>query len=764
MKERAVYSIMALVLVLGMALTLATPVGAATPPFTGDVPTDFTGPGILTVLDPGGIGDVGLPTSPPTPPLNTVSGWDMVDFRLTYDAVNDKLYVGINTDGIAGDADGDGFPGVTAAWLLGHGGTDQVNLGGSESIAVYFNLDQDMAGPDEDYDVIVGVSDSTNLGGFTCANFTGDPSGPSGCFGPSLGYHTGTYHATPSASDPDFELTILHFSELPDQDDSLGAFRVCVFMGSEDDNGIGEDTICYEQSPSTNTTITSSAPVVVSGDTVNLTVTEENDGDVPLTNPQVVVTQGGSPLDTLTSSDPHSGDSNLDGILDPAEIWSWTISSDPITTTTTFVATGSGVAPGDFLVTYPDDPDERDEVTVDTINPDTITTIVASESTVLSGDTVSLNVTEENTGDDPLTNPYVTVSPSTAGGSMFIYGDSFFDFSSDTIPNGILDTTETWRWINIPSNAITGTTTFVALGFGTDSLSQEVSFAAGNLGERDEVTIYTIRPDTITTIAANATWVSPGSLVSLTVTEQNTGGVNLTNPYVEVRQGTNPSPIYTLDETWPAADFSGDDNHNGILETTETWTWTNVLSNPINTPTTFEALGFGTDSGGNEVSFAEGYSGERDTVTVYVTGEACLEICKFQDANVNGMWDPGEPWLPDWKFHVTGPAGYDRWVTTGSDGCVVLLDLVSGTYTVTEELKAGWYNTRPGGDPPYEQDIFVAAGPECARVTFGNREEIRDIPPNIPAMNKWGIIAMITLFAGLLVWTVRRKRLSSRMS
>jgi hypothetical protein len=34
-------------------------------------------------------------------------------------------------------------------------------------------------------------------------------------------------------------------------------------------------------------------------------------------------------------------------------------------------------------------------------------------------------------------------------------------------------------------------------------------------------------------------------------------------------------------------------------------------------------------------------------------------------------------------------------------------------------------------------------------------------PPRVPAVNHWGIIAMITLFAGLLVWTVRRKRLAS---
>jgi len=34
-------------------------------------------------------------------------------------------------------------------------------------------------------------------------------------------------------------------------------------------------------------------------------------------------------------------------------------------------------------------------------------------------------------------------------------------------------------------------------------------------------------------------------------------------------------------------------------------------------------------------------------------------------------------------------------------------------------------------------------------------------PPGVPTMNHWGIVAMITLFTGLLVWTVRRRRLAS---
>jgi hypothetical protein len=865
MKEKALYSIMALVLVLGMALTLATPVGAATPTFTGNVTVDFTGPGILTIPDPGGLGDV---TMPANATANATSGWNMIDFRLTYNATTDTLYVGINTAMIAGDADGDGNPGGTSAWLADEGGTDFPNLGASECISVYFNPDQDT-----DYDAIVGVQSGNDTTGFQVATWGTDASH----FGTNItGNHPGsTYFASPNATAPHWEFTVTNFTGLPGQDALLAGLNVSAFMGSLDDNGIGEDFIFYNQSPSTNTTITSSAPMVVAGGSVNLTVSEYNAGNVPLTGVEVEVLQDSTILDNLDYGDGPSGD-NGNGILDIGETWIWTnVPSNPISANTTFNATGSAIAPGDFLVTYPDDPGERDQVTVNSIAPNTTTSIAASAATVMYGGSVTLNVTEQNTGDDPLTNPYVevrqdgtliatlnstspnfsgdngngildttetwkwtnvpsnaitgtttfeakgfgtdslgnpvsyptysseratvgvnTIAPNTtttitASATTVMYGGSVTlnvteqntgddpltnpyvevrqdgtliatlnstspNFSGDN-GNGILDTTETWKWTNVPSNAITGTTTFEAKGFGTDSLGNPVSYPTYS-SERATVGVNTIQPNTVTTITASAAIVDVGNSVSLNVTEHNSGGDPLTNPYVEVRQGG--TLIATLNSTSP--NFSGD-NGNGILDTTETWTWTNVTSNPITAATMFEAKGFGTDSLGNPVSYPT-YPSERATVTVNVRGEGCLEICKFEDANVNGMWDPGEPWLPDWKFHVTGPAGYDTWVTTGPDGCIVLLDLVSGTYTVTEELKAGWYNTRPGGDPPYDQPVTVGISMECARVEFGNREEIKDIPPMVPTMNKWGIIAMIALFTGLLVWTVRRKRLSSRMS
>jgi hypothetical protein len=507
MEKRALYYIMALVLVLGMALTLATPVGAATPTFTGNVTVDFTGPGILTIPDPGGLGDVSMPANATA---GSISGWNMIDLRLTYNATTDILYVGINTARIAGDADGDGDPGHTSVWLANDGGHDYPDLGASECISVYFDLDQDGT-----FDVIAGVPSGANITGFTVANWGTDPSQ----FGTDIPGHSGSgYYTSPSAAAPHWEFTVTNFTGLPGQDALLAGFRVGAFMGSQDDDGIGEDFIPYEQSPHTTTTIISSAPMVVAGGSVNLTVTEHNAGGVDLTSPQVVVTKNGAYFATLEWP-PDSGDTADPGVLNVGETWSWTILSFAITATTTFVATGSGIAPGDFPVTYPSDPGEQDDVTVNTMGPDTITSINASATTVMSGGSVNLTITEENTGDDPLTNPYVLVNP---GGYNLTKLSSYFVPGSDTYGDGILGVGETWRWTNIPSGPITTTTTFVALGFGTDSLDHEVSYATGYLGERDDVTVKTMSPPpgpvgwevySVNKLAVLAPWIALAAVI-----------------------------------------------------------------------------------------------------------------------------------------------------------------------------------------------------------------------------------------------------------
>ncbi|MCB9529369.1 MAG: putative metal-binding motif-containing protein [Myxococcales bacterium] len=212
----------------------ATPVFAQPIWFTGNVEVDFQGPGVFVIPDPPGV-DVGIPVQFPA---GTISGHDMEDIRLSYDAAADTLYVGFNTYRIGGDVDGDGDPARTSAALAAIGGSDRPHFGGTESFTLSIDIDED-----GDYDVIVGVSGLTDLSGFTVATFEGSPFAPGFAFGDDLFDHIGAVHASPSAAQPHVEFTILRFSELLGRSelDASARFGVNAFMGSFGDAGIGED-------------------------------------------------------------------------------------------------------------------------------------------------------------------------------------------------------------------------------------------------------------------------------------------------------------------------------------------------------------------------------------------------------------------------------------------------------------------------------------------------------------------------------------------
>jgi len=344
-------------LVLGtllVSLCMVVPTIAATPTFTGDVEFDFTGPGVLIISDP--VPDVGMPGTPPG-----ITGWDLAGLRLTYDSGTDTMYVGLNSSTILGDADGDGDPGVTSAYLLALTGADKANLGESETAAVYFDLNQDGT-----YDVIGGISGLTDITGFSVNTFSGAFFPPFN-FGTPLAGNIGTVSASPSASSPDLEFSITQWSSLPNQDSDVG-FSVGAFCGSLQDAGIGEDFIAYTQSPSTDVGISASA---IDAGTVDLIVTEHNDsGDgTPLTDVEVVVDDG-SLIATLNAGNVTSGDGGVAGVLEDTETWTWSytaiaaLENVAVGTGKTFTATGRGTDPAGFVVTYPGDPDEQASVTV----------------------------------------------------------------------------------------------------------------------------------------------------------------------------------------------------------------------------------------------------------------------------------------------------------------------------------------------------------------------------------------------------------------
>jgi hypothetical protein len=224
--------------------------------------------------------------------------------------------------------------------------------------------------------------------------------------------------------------------------------------------------VSYESiNPNTDVKISSSASQVLAGDTVDLTVTEENTGNADLAGAYVSVDNGVGDL----SAPPTSGD-NGNGILEPGETWSWTVPGVVVNSDTTFTATGHGTDPLGNDITYPDYPDEQDSVDVTALNPSTVTGISASSTTVSSGDTVTLTLTEENDGDTNLAGAYVEID-----NGVGTFDSSSANFSGDN-GNGILEPGETWQWTT--DVVVTSAITYTATGHGTDPLGNDVTYPA----------------------------------------------------------------------------------------------------------------------------------------------------------------------------------------------------------------------------------------------------------------------------------------------
>ncbi len=229
--------------------------GVKTINFTGDPETDFTGDGVFILNDsldgnsmP--IPDVGVP--PQLGPV--ISGWDI---KSTYFFTNiNELYIGLDYFGIAGDADGNGFPESSSPEHVAIGGQDIPFMGLSESLAVHIDLDQDGI-----FEFIAGVpaGDPPN-GSLGCENFdlndcfglyndSNNNSSSGGNSFESLITPLDNSFALPSSDLPDIEFKIGDWQNLsgwdavePDSCETF-SFDVRMFSGSFQDAGIGEDFI-----------------------------------------------------------------------------------------------------------------------------------------------------------------------------------------------------------------------------------------------------------------------------------------------------------------------------------------------------------------------------------------------------------------------------------------------------------------------------------------------------------------------------------------
>jgi hypothetical protein len=300
-----------------------------------------------------------------------------------------------------------------------------------------------------------------------------------------------------------------------------------------------------------------SAPTVRDGDTVIYTYQVTNDGNEDLLS--VNLTD-----DTCAPVTGPSGDTGILGRLEIGETWTYTC-SQVLHATTTNLATVTATSATGVLLTDSD----SETVTVTPIYPALTIAKQASESTVVSGDTVLYSYQVTNIGDVELTQVTVTddkCSPVVGLQGATLAVGATADFTC--------------------SQSLTATTTNVG------SVTADHQGGGTVSDDSDPVTVNVIRPELTIVKSASTTTIDPGDFVQFTYVVQNTGDDPLTNLVVS---DNKCSPVFGP--------------QNSTLSPGQTGVFT--CSQTLNETTTNIGTATAVDSLGNTVT-------EQDSVTVRV--------------------------------------------------------------------------------------------------------------------------------------------------
>jgi len=294
--------------------------------------------------------------------------------------------------------------------------------------------------------------------------------------------------------------------------------------------------------PSISVSKTPATQSVLIGTAATFTITVDNTGNVDLSSVVVDDPQ----CTTLTGP---SGDDG-DDVLETTETWTYTCEVENVTADFTNSVTVTG--------TPPTGPDVSDSDTADVTAEDPSLAVSKTPATqsVLVGTAAVFTITVDNTGNVDLSAVMVDDA----------FCDSLVGPSGDTDGDSVLDVTETWTYTCTVNNVTADFTNSVTVT-ATPPTGPDVSD-----GDTADVTVEDPSLSVSKTPDTQAVLINGTAMFTITV--ENTGNVDLTNPVVDDPQCT------TL--TGP----TGDDG-DGVLEVGETWTYTcevtNVTSGFINT-------------------------------------------------------------------------------------------------------------------------------------------------------------------------------------
>ena len=210
--------------------------------------------------------------------------------------------------------------------------------------------------------------------------------------------------------------------------------------------------------------VTPKEQIVREGDIANFTVKVSNYGNTEL-------------ADMAVTADVSADCSRPLGSLASEEETTYECSSGPLAEDTQVIMSVSGTAPDGDPV------QDRDTVVVRVIHPDSVVGLTEVDTMVFRLVVQVLTITESNTGDSPLTDVYVDVTPS----NVRLTVDSKEFIGSDSLGDGVLSPGETWEWrlvtVSLAGDGVVLASDaqevkFEATGHGTDPLGGDITFPA----------------------------------------------------------------------------------------------------------------------------------------------------------------------------------------------------------------------------------------------------------------------------------------------